>query len=702
MQLTKRKEVTKGQPCELCGTTKGCSTGSDGLYFCQHSRGDVSAFVEIGPCRRNTHFHMYRKVGDPLLYKNQGAAERSTPPQGRKEERLENQGNDALVEKAKTFVAQFSQASRDELAERLGLPESCFSALPLLGAYPRERNGACWIFPEVNGQGVLIGLTRRWRNGQKASMLGSKRGICMPKGWHDGDGPIFMPEGASDTLTLVALGLNALGRPSDSAGTKHLVDALDSLDKTRSLVVLGENDAKADGSWPGRDNARVTARALQELLKRKVFWTLPPNGAKDVREWATKLVGHDQCLEDWHAMGEVFLGAVKWIPAYEDAEVATAGLVTTRMDSVEPEVIRWLIPHYFPSGELTLFGADSTMGKSMVVMHIAAQLSRGKPCFGLDYPDHAPVESLIANLEDGRGKSIRPRLDALGADLTKIHLLDGMKDSKGRTMPWGLGNLERLQAHLEANPGIRYVVLDPVDSYLFGTGVDDFRAASLREKIVDPLNKLAKEKDIVIKMVLHLNKGESKKAVNRLANSIAYYTGSRVGYMAFFEPGSTERRVFCCQKLQNGKIPMSILYKIGLVSPHRQEQVVGKLRTTFTSDDKEAYRKQLAIAEWIGFTELTGDDCCSFEQMQEQENQFDKDKGASWLRSFLAGGPKPAQECLTEGNKHLEANHDVRWWRDKVLGPKLAGQSLRDGKYSRWVWCLPSQTPDMTLPPSEE
>ena len=53
----------------------------------------------------------------------------------------------------------------------------------------------------------------------------------------------------------------------------------------RAVLVVGENDGKADGSWPGRDGAKAVAQQLAGHWDATVSWTLPPLGTKDVRAW---------------------------------------------------------------------------------------------------------------------------------------------------------------------------------------------------------------------------------------------------------------------------------------------------------------------------------------------------------------------------------------------------------------------------------
>jgi len=136
------------------------------------------------------------------------------------------------------------------------------------------------------GNGQVIGINARHVDGSKKRLFGGQSGLTYADGWDTGDGPILLVEGGSDTAALMTIGLSVVGRPSNTAGVKLLIDLLCEADIDREIVVIGERDEKADGRWPGRDGAISTAKQLAENLERPVAWSLCPDGAKDTRHSA--------------------------------------------------------------------------------------------------------------------------------------------------------------------------------------------------------------------------------------------------------------------------------------------------------------------------------------------------------------------------------------------------------------------------------
>src|SRR5262249_11432044 len=81
------------------------------------------------------------------------------------------------------LASRFSDAlppeRRAELATSLGLPEWSFTKLPVGWC----ESDQCWTLPECDGQGRIIGISRRYRDGTKKAMADSKRGLIGPANW---------------------------------------------------------------------------------------------------------------------------------------------------------------------------------------------------------------------------------------------------------------------------------------------------------------------------------------------------------------------------------------------------------------------------------------------------------------------------------------------------------------------------------------
>lgn len=166
---------------------------------------------------------------------------------------------------------------RDELstlADQLGVSLDSLKRLQVSWNAEEE----CWTFPERDGRTKIIGHLRRFRDGRKRTMNSSHRGIYIPSDWLTDAGPLYLPEGATDTAALLTLGLAAIGRPSATGGSDHLATFLAKCD--RDVIVVGDNDGGR-----GQRAAEQLAQRLANAWQRPVGWVLPPQEHKDVRVW---------------------------------------------------------------------------------------------------------------------------------------------------------------------------------------------------------------------------------------------------------------------------------------------------------------------------------------------------------------------------------------------------------------------------------
>lgn len=160
--------------------------------------------------------------------------------------------------------------------------------LPIAGllAFEVGWDGEAFTFPMKNERREIVGIRRRFIDGRKTAVPGSKNGLFIPR---EIDGElIFLPEGPTDSAALRSVGLNAIGRPACRLGEGELVVCCRGL---RPIVV-------SDRDTPGRNGAKH----LADMLGCQI---IEPMEGKDMRQWinmgATKrdvlsLVGTDRRL----------------------------------------------------------------------------------------------------------------------------------------------------------------------------------------------------------------------------------------------------------------------------------------------------------------------------------------------------------------------------------------------------------------------
>src|SRR5262249_12560752 len=155
-------------------------------------------------------------------------------------------------------------------------------------------------------------------------------------------------------------------------------------------------------------------------------------------------------------------------------------LVTTCLADVRPEPVRWLVPGYLARGKMVTWGGDGGQCKSTVTLHVTACLTTGRAALGLDYEPPPPADVLLVGCEDGYADTVVPRLLAAGADLGRVHRVDGIRHADGKPRPFGLDHLQAIEEELRARPGVRLIVIDPAASFTGRARIDDHKNAELR------------------------------------------------------------------------------------------------------------------------------------------------------------------------------------------------------------------------------
>ena len=192
------------------------------------------------------------------------------------------------------------------------------------------------------------------------------------------------------------------------------------------------------------------------------------------------------------------------------------GILTLYSD-VQATSVRWLWYPFIAVGKITLLQGDPGDGKSTMMMHLIAELSKGGTL-----PDGKtigmPQRAIYQCSEDGISDTIKPRLEKCGADCRNVAFINEETYS-GLTL-----DDERIrQAIIEFRP--RLVVIDPIQAYL---GSDsDLQIAGRARRLMQRLGMWASMYDCAIVLIGHLNKKEGTKGLYRSLGSIDVVAAAR-------------------------------------------------------------------------------------------------------------------------------------------------------------------------------
>jgi len=341
--------------------------------------------------------------------------------------------------------------------------------------------------------------------------------------------------------------------------------------------------------------------------------------------------------------------ASKASPAKSTAELRGVPLAV-RMADVEAEEVEWLWHPYIPFGKLTSVEGDPGIGKSWLTMALAAQVSRGAKLPGASRAVE-PSAVLLLTAEDGPGDTLRPRLDTLGADVSRVHAIT-------EPLAFNKEGAAKLKSEI-VRVGALLVIIDPIVAYL--PDRTDMNSASAVRPVLARLARVAEETGAAIVFVRHLSKGTKEKAMYRGLGSIDFTAACRSVLMVGADPNDASKRVVAHAK--------SNLAQMG---------------------PSQAYTLKSGRFAWAGRSSLSAEELGG--PPPDADLRSAREEATEFLIGMLADGPKPALQVQAEAAKLRISSATLR--RAKR---DLKVKSEREGE--QWTWNPPVSLP---APTSEE
>jgi hypothetical protein len=348
-----------------------------------------------------------------------------------------------------------------------------------------------------------------------------------------------------------------------------------------------------------------------------------------------------------------------------------AGVRLICLADVQPESVEWLWQDRIPIGKVSLLVGDPGLGKSFATLSIAATVSRGDPFADRPGEPTEPAATILLSAEDDPSDTIRPRLDAAGADVSRVFILTTVRQAHGHYTPFDLSSdIRRLEEALALVPGTRLIVIDPVTAYLGGS--DENKNGDIRG-LLTPLADLAAKHRVAILLITHMNKSTKMKAIYRATGTVAFVAAARTVWVVVGDAEEPERRFFLPLKNNLAKAPTGLAFRIEDGAVRWESEPV-----TITVEE---------ALSWKGGKSKGSDDVA---------------RAGEWLARYLADGPRPSDECVERGNEALGLNKRLNWWRDSVLKGELGGTSRKEGYQGPWYWCLPGTPGKEAKGPTDE
>lgn len=263
---------------------------------------------------------------------------------------------------------------------------------------------------------------------------------------------------------------------------------------------------------------------------------------------------------------------------------------------------------------------------------------------------------ILAN-EDDAARTIRPRLDAAGADITKVHIVEGVAREGQRIDHFQLDtDVAALREKAEEIGDVRLIIIDPPSAYL-GPKVDAYKESDVR-RILAPLAQLANDTGALVLLIVHLNKRNDGGVQQRFGGSTAWIAAPRAAFLVA-EEESTRRRFMLPVKNNLGNDRMGFEYQI-------EEKLVSYPIGTIKA----------AHVKWLG----TSDRSASQLLNTKPEAHSAVEEAKAFIRQELAAGPKAATEVL--------ASAKAAGISSATLNRAKSGTVMTCKEGKAWIWSL--------------
>lgn len=322
--------------------------------------------------------------------------------------------------------------------------------------------------------------------------------------------------------------------------------------------------------------------------------------------------------------------------------------------TIQRECVRWLWPDRIPLGMLTLLLGDPGVGKSLLTCHLAGIVSRGGG------------NVLLLNAEDSPAATIRPRLEAVAADLKRVHDAsidrDGIAESI--TLPDGVAALDRLVRERDA----RLVVIDPLSAHL-ADSVNSWRDQSVRRALA-PLAQMAAKHGCAVAVAAHLNKARGADPLYRAGGSIGIPAAARSALLLARDPQDPDGERGGARVLAHIKSNVS----------EQAESLCASVEPILLDEGEQIKTARLVIGgpSTVSAAELLA--------APNAEQRTGLDDALGYLEAELADGPQDAKRVIHDAPCSERTLNTAK----KKRGVVAEKQGF--GAQGRWTWRLPDPT----------
>jgi hypothetical protein len=276
---------------------------------------------------------------------------------------------------------------------------------------------------------------------------------------------------------------------------------------------------------------------------------------------------------------------------------------------------------------------------------------------------------LLTN-DDDVGDTIRPRLEAHGANVGRVFVLPSVADLRN--------DIGQLEIALNRLPDCRLIVVDPVNAYV---GPSDSHFHTIVRKVLAPLAELAAKKRVAILAVTHLRKRDGS-AIQGATGSMGFVAAARSVWTICRDNTGRRDNTSGDNPSTDGKQsdPRRTLFL-----PVKNNLGPLGAGLAYTIESHDAFDAPVLRWETTPVT-TTVEEAFKPPAKTRGPDPEERRLAGEWLRGALADGPQESWLLVREGKLHgfqprtlQRALHDI------------GGQTRKIAFVSGWEWSLPKE-----------
>ena len=219
--------------------------------------------------------------------------------------------------------------------------------------------------------------------------------------------------------------------------------------------------------------------------------------------------------------------------------------------------------------KVALVAGEPGLGKSLFSCDVAARISRAKNWPGGEPPVIGPAAVIMLSGEDDAEDTVVPRLIAAGGDLSKIHIISDVVESREGELCALSIDAHMKSIHSEMlKQKAALLVIDPISAFLAER--DSHRDSSVRA-LLNKIRQFAVEGDYAVLLISHFNKPGEKvsSAVHRVMGSLGFVAAARSVYAIVKDPGDPDKKLVL--PIKNNLGPDTEGFRFQIKTDHKQK-----------------------------------------------------------------------------------------------------------------------------------